>query len=65
MSMYSQARACGVDPDADADRDYESTHQWQSVCNVCEAVQPMDRWCSSYVCSWCGEGVMQCEEVSR
>jgi DNA-directed RNA polymerase subunit RPC12/RpoP len=61
MSMYSQARACGVEPDADCDREDEYVG-FEYRCSACGATETLKRYRGSHVCPWCGEGVMQYQE---
>jgi ribosomal protein S27AE len=62
MSMYEQARSCGVDPDAMFDREYEDGHrQWRYECNTCGGVEVLSGYRANYVCPWCGDGVMELE----
>jgi len=60
MSLYSQARACGVNPDADADpEDYDRyAHHY-----VCAATEDFAQYRANYVCPWCGEGVMELDTL--
>jgi predicted RNA-binding Zn-ribbon protein involved in translation (DUF1610 family) len=64
MSMRSHARACGMDPDAMFNREYESEHpQYHRYeCNICGGSVTLARYRANYVCPWCGEGVIQRQE---
>jgi len=62
MSLYSQARDCGVDPDADEDRDYDE-RGYRYVCNTCAAFEDFAQYRGNYVCPWCGEGVMELDTL--
>lgn len=62
MSMNSQARACGVNPDADNDREYDE-RGFRYVCGACAAVESFTQYRANYVCPWCGEGVMEVSEA--
>lgn len=61
MSMSSEARGCGVDPDASEDREFESRFQYHFECNTCGATEHFAQYRSNHVCPWCGDGVMQLE----
>ena len=60
--MYSQARDCGVDPDADCDLEDEQCHPFEYRCSVCGCSESLKHYRGSYVCPWCGDGVMQLED---
>ena len=62
MNMYSQARACGVDPDGDSDREYDEREKFRYTCNACSALESFYQYRANHVCPWCGEGVMELEE---
>lgn len=60
--MFSQARDCGVDPDADNDRDHERP-EYQFICSTCVGKEVFFQYRANYVCPWCGEGLMELQET--